>query len=186
MVNGKINKDAMWYMSLPVIESVRDFAFYRHKNQKYGRIKPYSYHLNGVAINVLDTILEHPQDKKDSDYIIFCVSCAYLHDIVEDYDYTKTSLKEVENRFGSDIASVIRLLSHDKNEMSYADYIRDIGLYNKVYNDDNSNCVVKVKLADLAFNIEQGKKEIKEKYSSYKSQRLQKYELARLFLQLTI
>ncbi len=69
-----------------------------------------------------------------------CVA-ALLHDVVED---GKTSLDEVEKRFGPAVCSEVRLLTHDKST-PYAEYVSGIIA---------SGCreAMAVKLADLMHN----------------------------------
>ena len=49
-----------------------------------------------------------------------CLTLAFLHDVVEDSDVT---LDEIEREFGRYIRNCVEILSHDKENMSYPEYI---------------------------------------------------------------
>ena len=76
--------------------SARSFAIEAHGDQKYGD-HPYSYHLDQVAE------LAAPYGKE-------AVAIAYLHDTAED---TPVTIAEVEEIFGSTVASCVALLTDE-------------------------------------------------------------------------
>ena len=65
--------------------------------------------------------------------------CAYLHDVLEDTDFSEHSLRIL---FGDEIVDTLLILTHDKNE-SYDDYIVRIS---------TSPIAKAVKIADLTHN----------------------------------
>ena len=65
---------------------------------------------------------------------------ALLHDTVED---TETTLDEIREEFGEEIAHCVDLLTHRKGE-PYADYIQRVKLHPDA---------IQVKLADIADNL---------------------------------
>lgn len=87
--------------------------------------------------------------------------CAYLHDVLEDTDFSEQSLRTL---FGDEIVDVLLILTHDKNE-SYEDYIMRIA---------TSPIARAVKIADLTHNSDLSRlksisnKDI-ERYNKYQS-----------------
>jgi guanosine-3',5'-bis(diphosphate) 3'-pyrophosphohydrolase len=79
------------------------FAAQKHARRKGPADVPYINHLLEVA----HTISEH-SDPADTDLIV----AALLHDVVED---TPTSLAEVEQLFGSDVAALVAEVTDDKS-----------------------------------------------------------------------
>lgn len=86
----------------------------------------------------------------------------WLHDVVEDSDIT---IEEIKTQFGGTIAKSVEALTHKKDE-SYADYIMRISL---------NNTAVIVKICDLEDNLS-------DLDPKKQKQRIDKYELAKLFL----
>ena len=71
----------------PQVLEIKNYAFEKHGTQVYGN-QPYSYHLDGVAKNVIIK-------GKNKEECIFLAKCAYLHDTVEDYSYTRVTLEDI-------------------------------------------------------------------------------------------
>jgi len=90
------------------IKAAYDFAAYAHGRQRRKTGEPYIVHPIAVArICGVELRLE-------ANVII----AAFLHDVVEDTDYT---LEDVRSRFGDDVASLVRVVTKpgkDKYEMS--------------------------------------------------------------------
>jgi hypothetical protein len=80
----------------PTQHQARSFAIEAHADQRYGD-RPYSYHLDAVAA------LAAPYGEE-------AVVVAYLHDTAED---TKTTIAEIEGRFGPRIAACVSLLTDE-------------------------------------------------------------------------
>lgn len=75
--------------------------------------------------------------------------CAgFLHDVVEDTDYTFDDLLEMG--VSAEIVEALRLLTHDKNE-PYLDYVRRIA-------ESGNKIALAVKLNDLHHNLERGRR----------------------------
>lgn len=72
----------------------------------------------------------------------------FLHDVIEDTDWTMKDI--IRFGFSKEIQDALALLTHDKEKMSYGDYILNI------IHSDNT-IAINVKLADLRHNIERGK-----------------------------
>lgn len=71
----------------------------------------------------------------------------YLHDVVEDTDYTFDDLLHMG--VASEIVEVLRILTHDKS-IPYMDYIRNI-------KESGNATALQVKLNDLRHNLQRGK-----------------------------
>lgn len=94
--------------------------------------------------------------------------CAYLHDVLEDTNFSEDSLRTL---FGDEIVDTLLLLTHRDGE-SYEEYIEKIS---------KSELATKVKIADLTHNSDLSRlKDVTEKdlkrYEKYQSaiKRLQK------------
>ena len=75
--------------------------------------------------------------------------CAgFLHDVVEDTDYTFDDLLRLG--VDSDIVDALRLLTHDKAD-AYPDYVRRIA-------ESGNQLAIAVKLNDLHHNLERGRR----------------------------
>lgn len=127
-----------------------DFAKMAHKGQVDKGGDPYFDHVVAV-VEILG---------EDATYIE--KAAAYLHDVVEDTDYTiydfyKTTVPK-------EVIEVVKLLTHDP-KLSYEVYINNIvRSYNKA--------AVKVKIADLTHNLDINRKytipkDLRKKYEFY-------------------
>jgi len=72
----------------------------------------------------------------------------FLHDVVEDTDMTFDDL--LERGVDSEIVDALRLLTHDKQQMSYTDYVERIATSGNV-------TAMHVKLNDLTHNLNRGR-----------------------------
>jgi guanosine-3',5'-bis(diphosphate) 3'-pyrophosphohydrolase len=79
-----------------MLHKARTFAVNAHGDQMYGE-KPYIYHLDKVAILLVDF-------GEDAQII------GYLHDVLED---TKINYAEIERNFGSLVADCVSLLTDE-------------------------------------------------------------------------
>lgn len=101
------------------------FSVKKHLGQKRKDGSPYFVHPLRVSLSIENEIEK---------------VCALLHDTVED---TNTTVEEIEEIFGNEVASIIELLTH-KNGESYLEYINNI----------KTNEVAKaVKIADILDNL---------------------------------
>ncbi|MBR0257358.1 MAG: HD domain-containing protein [Synergistaceae bacterium] len=131
-----------------------DLAYSAHNGQKDKAGRPYFVHPFTVAMS-METEAE------------ICI--ALLHDVLED---TPTKLEELEAIFPPEITEAVDVLTH-KDGMSYDEYIRRV---------KENPTARKVKLADLAHNLDitrfAGNPNLPEGYEHRKK----KYELAREIL----
>ena len=109
----------------------------------------------GKAIALASKAFEGYKDKGGKPYIMHCLrvmfsvqhlgeevmTIAVLHDVIEDTKYTFKDLKELG--FNEEVIKVLRLLTHDKEKVSYDDYIKKLA---------NNTKARKIKMADLMDN----------------------------------
>lgn len=74
------------------------------------------------------------------------IICGFLHDVVEDTDYTFDDLLAMG--FSTEVVDALRLLTHDRS-MTYMDYIRRIL-------ESSNQTALAVKLNDLNHNLSRG------------------------------
>ena len=84
------------------------FAAEAHKGQLLpGSDLPYLLHISLVCVEVMAALLSEREHDRD-----LAVSCALLHDILED---TKVSRRELKKRFGSDVAQGVQALTKNSS-----------------------------------------------------------------------
>lgn len=112
----------------------REFAKKAHGEQKYGE-RNYSHHLQQV-----DKIVNDFAHLLKENAILKIKTCAWLHDIIEDTEITKSDL---EKEFNSTIAGIVYKVSNNKksNEIPYK----------KICNCNNAKLI---KLFDRLANME--------------------------------
>lgn len=102
---------------------------FKNHDDKSGR--PYILH----CLHVMNTI----QSREDSVKI-----AAVMHDLVEDQKITGVTMEDIVNMgFSNKVVLLLKMLTHDKKNVSYSDYIQHIAL-----NKDASD----IKMADLKHN----------------------------------
>lgn len=113
-------------------DDVRTFANTAHGDQKYGKDKPYSYHLD----KVYDNAVKFGGSRTAQ-------IAARLHDVLED---TSVPYETIEEKFGKDVADVVQLVSNlpDKAET-----------YRRIRTNPDA---VFVKLCDRLANVSEGQK----------------------------
>ena len=121
-----------------IVKDAKELAEKWHEGMtdKYGN--PYFEHLERVANRVRE--MEYDMVDETSEINLY-IAAAYLHDVIEDTEYT---LGELTEKFGEVIAEAVKLLTRD-NEETYADYV--IGIKKSVFLEGKIARVVK--LADL-------------------------------------
>ena len=121
-----------------IVKDAKELAEKWHEGMtdKYGN--PYFEHLERVANRVRE--MEYNMVDETSEISLY-IAAAYLHDVIEDTEYT---LGELTEKFGEVIAEAVKLLTRD-NEETYADYV--IGIKKSVFLEGKIARVVK--LADL-------------------------------------
>lgn len=123
-----------------------ELAIEAHKDQKYGD-KPYIYHLAQVDNLVVQVykpkgLKSHePYSKEPGDEIDCLRAVAFLHDILEDTDYTTLDLSEAGISDG--VIEAVAAISKFPN-MSYEEYIERV---------KGNPLAHKVKLCDTSANL---------------------------------
>ncbi len=123
-----------------IIENALKYATKKHEGQyrKSKEQKPYIIH----PINVANLLRKYKQSHK----IETLVAAAYLHDTIEDTD---TTFYELVDKFGIEIAALVREVSTDKdlkNEIGKAKYLA-------IKMKNMSNWALDIKLCDRLDNI---------------------------------
>lgn len=88
---------------------------------------------------------------------------AWLHDVLEDTDYTENQLKD--DGFNDDIINAVILLTHEKNQ-PYAEYIQKLS---------ENEIARHVKIADIISNLDLSRLSDDEKTSENELRRINKY-----------
>lgn len=115
-----------------------DFAAEKHRLQtrKNKEKTPYISHPLGVAYNLMEI-----GDVRESSIIVG----ALLHDTVED---TQTTFEEIENKFGKQVASLVKEVTDDKSLAQEAR--KRLQVINAAH---KSKGAAQIKLADKLFNL---------------------------------
>lgn len=113
------------------VRQAAKFAIQAHGDQRYGN-EPYRHHLEHVYKNVVKY--------GGSD---LHQQVAWLHDVVEDTPFT---VEDVEQQFGSEVASIVDLVTNQETKEETFKRIRT-----------NPDAIL-VKLADRLANVETGEK----------------------------
>ncbi|MBB5635191.1 (p)ppGpp synthase/HD superfamily hydrolase [Pedobacter cryoconitis] len=122
-----------------LFNEARVFAVKSHGDQKYG-VSPYEIHLG----NVVSVLMKFNIDLSTT-YNLNLLIAAWLHDVLEDTEITKT---ELEEKFGAVVAEIVDTLSDDKGA-SRAE--RKASFYKKIARNEQA---IIVKLADRISNVE--------------------------------
>lgn len=120
------------------------YAANAHGEQKTPNGLPYVVHLTSVAMEVLHACEALKEKQEDID---FSVTCALLHDVIEDTDVTFEKLME---DFDESIAIAVDSLSKDKTISSKKDQMADS--INKLLTQ--KYLVQSIKLADRITNLQ--------------------------------
>lgn len=95
------------------------YAAHAHGVQKTPSDLPYITHISCVAMEVINACEESKLDEKKAD---FAITCALLHDVIED---TSITYDELYVKFGADIADGVESLTKDKTLKTKQDQMRD-------------------------------------------------------------
>jgi guanosine-3',5'-bis(diphosphate) 3'-pyrophosphohydrolase len=95
------------------------FAAHAHGEQKTPKNLPYIVHITCVAMEVINACEKSQVDEKKAN---LAVSCALLHDIIED---TSITYDELYLKFGPDIADGVESLTKDKTLKTKQEQMRD-------------------------------------------------------------
>lgn len=116
------------------IERAIEIANEAHKGQNDLEGQPYILH--PLTVGLMGTTREEQ-------------ITGFLHDVVEDTDTTFDDLLRME--VDAEIVDALRLLTHDKEKMTYREYVQNIIL-------SGNRLAMSVKKNDLTHNIARGKK----------------------------
>lgn len=119
----------MKFTQNPMVVKARDLAERAHRGQKDKSGRDYYEHVVGVAETLINP--------SPMEYTV-----ALLHDTIEDTNVTHVRLYDM---FGSKVASAVEILSRRLGE-DYDDYIKRVIT-------DGDNIAIKVKVADLLYNL---------------------------------
>jgi (p)ppGpp synthase/HD superfamily hydrolase len=122
-----------------LFNEARAFAIKSHGDQKYG-VSPYEIHLG----NVIGVLMKFNVDLSNV-YNLNLLVAAWLHDVLEDTEITKT---ELEEKFGTAVAEIVYTLSDDKGSNREE---RKANFYKKIAKNEDA---IIVKLADRISNVE--------------------------------
>ena len=124
-----------------IVYYARDLAVEAHGTQKDKQGNPYSEHLDAVAENVADLVLE--AKLSNIDVLEDHITVAYLHDTVEDTELTLDDLADLG--FSPWVCEAVEAVTKTKNEYNPS-YIKRV--------IDGGFMAMRVKLADLYHNTE--------------------------------
>ena len=98
---------------------VLNFVAASHGNQKTPNGLPSLAHITCVTMEVINACEKSQLDEKKTD---FAISCALLHNIIED---TNITYDELYVKFGEDIANGVEALTKDKTLNSKQEQLKD-------------------------------------------------------------
>jgi (p)ppGpp synthase/HD superfamily hydrolase len=95
------------------------FAAKAHKEQKTPKGLPYIVHLSSVSMEVINACIKSKIDEKQMN---FAITCALLHDVLED---TEITYDELYLEFGLEVADGVEALTKNKQLDSKQEQMRD-------------------------------------------------------------
>lgn len=98
---------------------VLNYAASAHGEQKTPKGLPYVVHITSVAMEVIHACEESKLDKEKSN---LAITCALLHDVIED---TKVTYDDLYVDFSDEVAEGVEALSKDKTLDSKQEQMRD-------------------------------------------------------------
>lgn len=98
---------------------VLTFAALAHGEQKTPKGLPYLAHITCVAMEVINACEKSSLDEKKAN---LAISCALLHDVIEDVNIT---YDELYTKFGMDVADGVEALTKNKTLDSKQEQMRD-------------------------------------------------------------
>lgn len=122
-----------------------NFAAKAHKEQETPKGLPYLTHVCSVAMEVIHACEESKYDIEKTD---IAITCALLHDIIEDTAFT---YDDVFNEFGLEVADGVEALSKDKTLPTKQEQMSDS--LNRLLTQSYE--VQMVKLADRVTNLQE-------------------------------
>lgn len=121
-----------------------NFAALAHKEQKTPNGLPYLTHLCSVAMEVIHACEESKYEIEKSD---FSITCALLHDVIEDTTFTYDNIFD---EFGLEVADGVEALTKDKTLASKQEQMSDS--INRILTQGYE--LQMVKLADRITNLQ--------------------------------
>ena len=100
-------------------KEILNYAAIAHGEQKTPQGLPYLVHITCVAMEVINACEKSKLEEKKSD---FAISCALLHDVIED---TNITYDDLYVKFGYEIADGVEALSKNKNLNSKQEQMQD-------------------------------------------------------------
>lgn len=97
---------------MALIREAYQLASEAHKEQRRKTGEPYIIHPIAVARIVAEELMLGANP----------VIAAFLHDVVEDTPYT---IEDIEDKFGADVAFLVRVVTKQKKDRSYRKYPTD-------------------------------------------------------------
>ncbi len=122
----------------PTVSSSRNWATLLHANQTDKSGAPFIDHVERVVENLKKSFVDFTDDQ---------LHAAYLHDVIEDCDVTKTDL--LDKGYTDTVADTVELLTKPKDEMSNSDYAEWV----KSIIDSANVDAVRVKFCDISDNF---------------------------------
>lgn len=98
---------------------VLNFAAHAHGEQKTPKGLPYITHITCVAMEIINACEKSNLDEEKTN---IAISCALLHDVIEDANIT---YNELYMRFGEKVANGVEALTKDKTLASKQEQMRD-------------------------------------------------------------
>ncbi len=98
---------------------VLSFAALAHGEQKTPKGLPYLAHITCVAMEVINACEKSSLDEEQAN---LAISCALLHDVIED---TNITYDELYVKFGEKVANGVEALTKDKTKESKQEQMRD-------------------------------------------------------------
>ncbi|MDD2897042.1 MAG: HD domain-containing protein [Aliarcobacter sp.] len=95
------------------------FAAFAHGDQKTPKGLPYLAHITCVAMEVINACEKSSLDEEKAN---LAISCALLHDVIED---TNITYDELYVKFGEKVANGVEALTKDKTKESKQEQMRD-------------------------------------------------------------
>lgn len=98
---------------------ILEYASFAHGEQKTPKNLPYITHVTSVAMEVINACEKSKLEIEKSD---FAITCALLHDVIED---TNITYDELYVKFGYEIADGIEALTKDKTLKTKQEQMKD-------------------------------------------------------------
>lgn len=132
------------------VKMAKELAERVHKDQKRWNGDPYITHPERIVKALIE-------EKYSISYII----CAWLHDVIEDSDYSQDICTEIKDKFGEKIFNIVNLLTRGPKQ-EYWHYIRSLNMTKDLIDKYLCTTIKRYDLKDNLRDIEPGNR--KDKY----------------------